>query len=94
MSIRFYRRIRIFPGVTLNIGKSGVSVTLRRGRFTWTIGRRGHTTSVRLPGKGLSYRKGISHQNAVEGFWSPTNTEPKEKEPDDRHSENPWSDFK
>ena len=55
MGFRFRRRLRILPGVTLNLGKHGassVSVGVR-GLHT-TLGRRNQTT-VGLPGSGLSY---------------------------------------
>ena len=43
MSFRFWRRIRIFPHVSLNIGKTGLSITIGRRGIYWTIGKRGHT---------------------------------------------------
>ncbi|MFJ5266181.1 DUF4236 domain-containing protein [Streptomyces sp. NPDC088387] len=51
MAITFRKRIRIFPGVHLNLGRKSVSVTIKVGPFarTWsTTGRR--TTSADLPG--------------------------------------------
>ena len=64
MPIRFWRRIRLAPGVTLNISKKGVSLTIGRRGMSWTIGRRGHTANVGLPGSGLSYREHIGHDKA------------------------------
>jgi uncharacterized protein DUF4236 len=61
MSLRFWRRIRIFPHVSLNISKTGFSITIGRRGINWTIGKKGNTASVGLPGTGLSYRKHISH---------------------------------
>lgn len=55
MGFRFYRRVRIFPGVTLNFSASGVSITFGCPGFHHTIGPRGDSTSVGLPGTGLSY---------------------------------------
>jgi hypothetical protein len=55
MSIRFRRRLSIFPGFRLNLSRSGVSVSLG-GRGAWyTIGRHGTRATVGLPGSGLSY---------------------------------------
>lgn len=57
MSFRFQKRIKILPGLRLNVSKTGIS---------WTVGRRGAgvtardgklTGNVGLPGTGLSYRK-------------------------------------
>ena len=61
MSIRFWRRFRLFKGVTLNISKTGVSISFGVRGAHWTIGRRGHTFSIGAPGTGLSYRKHVSH---------------------------------
>lgn len=57
MAITFRKRIRIFPGVHLNLGRRSVSVTVKVGPLarTWsTTGRR--TTSADLPGP-LGYRR-------------------------------------
>ena len=57
MSFRFQRRIKILPGLRLNVSKTGIS---------WTVGTRGASVTARdgkltgnvgLPGTGLSYRK-------------------------------------
>lgn len=56
MAFRFQKRIKLFPGVRLNVSKTG---------FSWTVGTRGAsvtakggklTGNVGLPGTGLSYR--------------------------------------
>lgn len=58
MGFRFQKRIKLLPGVRLNLSKSGVStsiggrgatVNLRKGRARATVG---------LPGTGLSYSVG------------------------------------
>ena len=55
MGFRFQRRIRLLPGVRLNLSKSGVSTSVG-GRGAWlTLGRRGPRATVGLPGTGLSY---------------------------------------
>jgi Protein of unknown function (DUF4236) len=55
MGFRFSRRIRILPGVRLNLSKSGVSTSIG-GRGAWlTFGKRGTRATVGLPGTGLSY---------------------------------------
>jgi hypothetical protein len=56
MPLTFRRRIKLFPGLYLNIGRRGVSLTGRAGPVSVTrstTGRR--TTSVNLPGP-LGYR--------------------------------------
>jgi len=56
MPLTFRKRIRIFPGVYLNVGKKSVSLSTRIGPVgkTWSTSGR-HTTSVDLPGA-LGYR--------------------------------------
>ena len=57
MSFRFQRRIKILPGLRLNVSKTG---------FSWTVCTRGASVTARdgkltgnvgIPGTGLSYRK-------------------------------------
>jgi hypothetical protein len=55
MGIRFQRRIRIAPGLRLNLSRSGVSASVGRRGAWLTFGRRGTRTTVGLPGTGLSY---------------------------------------
>ncbi len=55
MGFRFQRRVRLLPGVRINLSKSGVSTSIG-GRGAWlTFGRRGTRATVGLPGTGLSY---------------------------------------
>jgi len=53
--IRFWRRIKIFPGVYLNIGKNGISFSFGPRGIKYTKGTRGERVSVGLPGTGLYY---------------------------------------
>lgn len=55
MSFRFYRRIRILPGITLNFSKRGVSLScgIRGARITF--GKSGIRKTVGLPGTGMSH---------------------------------------
>jgi hypothetical protein len=57
MGFRFQRRIRIAPGVRLNLGKSGIGASLgRTGLRVGMDAKRKKYFSVGLPGTGLSYR--------------------------------------
>ena len=50
MGFRFRRSFRVFPGLRLNLSKSGVSTSID-GRGAWfTVGPRGTRTTVGLPG--------------------------------------------
>jgi hypothetical protein len=64
MAFRFQKRIKILPGLRLNVSKTGIS---------WTVGTRGAsvtsrdgnlTGNVGLPGTGVSYRKRIDLSDA------------------------------
>lgn len=56
MGLRFQKRIPIFPGVYLNLSKSGVSVSLGGHGATVNLGTQRQMVSVGIPGTGLSYR--------------------------------------
>ncbi|MCL5943190.1 MAG: DUF4236 domain-containing protein [Actinobacteria bacterium] len=55
MGFRFWRRIRIAPGVTLNLSKSGGSLSFGPRGAKFTVGRRGGRATVGVPGTGLFY---------------------------------------
>ncbi len=55
MGFRFLRSFRLLPGIRLNLSKSGISASLGIRDAHVTVGPRGTTTSVGLPGTGLSY---------------------------------------
>ena len=57
MSLRFWKRIKILPGVTLNISKSGVSISFGTRGLRYTIGKNRTQTTVGLPGTGIYYTK-------------------------------------
>ena len=53
--LRFGRRIKIGPGLHLNLSRSGVSLSMGPRGAKFTIGPRGHRVSLGIPGTGLSY---------------------------------------
>ena len=59
MGFRFQKRIKIAPGVRLNLSKSGASVSLGRNGATVNLSKRGTFATLGLPGTGLSYRTKI-----------------------------------
>jgi hypothetical protein len=63
MAFRFQRRLRIAPGVRLNLSKSGVGGSVGRTGLRLGIDtkRRKHF-SIGLPGTGLSYRAFIEQR--------------------------------
>ena len=55
MGFRFFRRIKISPGVTLNFSKSSVSTSFGVRGAKVTLGDRGLRKTVGIPGTGLFY---------------------------------------
>lgn len=61
MGLNYRKQITIFPGVKLNISKSGLSVSVGKKGAHVTAGTSGRkSVSVGLPGTGLSYTKSLS----------------------------------
>ncbi|HEX5241257.1 MAG TPA: DUF4236 domain-containing protein [Candidatus Limnocylindrales bacterium] len=57
MGWRLFRRIRIAPGVRVNLSRSGPSLSLGPRGFTKTFGPRGTRTTYGIPGTGIYYTK-------------------------------------
>ncbi|WP_162570471.1 DUF4236 domain-containing protein [Variovorax sp. SRS16] len=55
MGFRLNRRIKILPGVRLNLSKSGISTSIGGKGATVNIGRGKTRVTTSLPGNGLSY---------------------------------------
>jgi hypothetical protein len=57
MGLRFQKRIKIFPGVYINLSKSGVSASVGGKGATLNVGSTGRRiVTLGIPGTGLSYR--------------------------------------
>lgn len=58
MAIRFRKSIKILPGVRININKNSSSISFGGKGFRHTVSTTGrNTTTVGIPGTGLSYSK-------------------------------------
>ena len=55
MELRLRRTIKIFPGFSLNVSKSGVSASVGVRGAKVTVGKTGIRKTVGLPGSGISY---------------------------------------
>ena len=55
MSLRFWRRVRVAPGVTMNLSKRGGSLSFGPRGAKYTMGTSGQRGTVSLPGTGLFY---------------------------------------
>lgn len=59
MPIRFHRQFTLFPGVKVNVSKTGMSITIGGKGFHLNFSKRGVMQTTNLPGKGLSHRSYI-----------------------------------
>ena len=55
MALRFWRRVRVAPGVTMNLSKRGGSLSFGPRGAKYTMGTSGRRGTVSLPGTGLFY---------------------------------------
>ena len=60
MGFRFRKTIKLFPGVKINLSKSGISTTIGGRGASVNIGRSGTRATVGLPGTGISYSMKLS----------------------------------
>lgn len=66
MGFKFRKRIKIAPGISINIGKSGItSATIGKRGASLNVGKNGVRATAGIPGTGLSYTSGnlLSGQN-------------------------------
>jgi hypothetical protein len=61
MGLRFQKRIKILPGVYINLSKSGVSASVGGHGATVNVGSTGRRmVTLGIPGTGLSYRMPVT----------------------------------
>lgn len=68
MGFRFRKNIKLLPGVSINVSKSGISTSVKAGPISWNS--RTQKTSVNLPGafsyqSSSSKRKGLKKADLV-----------------------------
>ena len=68
MSVRIRQNFALFPGVRLNVGKTGVSASIGVPGATVNLGKHGVRTTFGAPGTGVS----VSNFHAWDGTNSPT----------------------
>jgi hypothetical protein len=66
-NFRFYRRVSIFPGLSVNVSKSGPSLTVGMRGAHVTVGGNGIRKTVGIPGTGIYY---TSHSGYHSGAHS------------------------
>src|SRR4051794_27910587 len=55
MGFRFRRSVKLFPGVRVNLSKSGASVSVGPRGAHYTVGPKGTRVTAGIPGTGLSW---------------------------------------
>ena len=56
MALRFQKRIKIMPGVRVNLSKKGISASVGKPGATVNLNKDGLQGTAGVPGTGLSYR--------------------------------------
>ncbi len=75
MGFRFYRRVRLFPGVSVNLSRSGPSLSVGVRGAHVTVGRRGVTRTVGIPGTGLFWTSRSGTQTGVHSAPPPADVQ-------------------
>jgi hypothetical protein len=65
MGLRFYRRVKILPGLSVNVSKSGPSLSVGVRGAHVTFSRRGVTRTVGIPGTGIYWTDRTGHHTGV-----------------------------
>jgi hypothetical protein len=72
MSLRFFRRVRLFPGLRMNLSRSGVSLSVGRRGMWYTVGPRGQQrATLGLPGTALFLTERYPNQAVTKGPGGP-----------------------
>jgi Protein of unknown function (DUF4236) len=83
MGFRFYKSFKLFPGVRVNLSKSGLSATVGIPGANINFGSRGTRTTLGIPGSGLSYVTQQKNSSASSNS-APSNLPVEHYEPDTR----------
>jgi hypothetical protein len=76
MGLRFFRRVRIAPGLTVNLSRCGASLSVGRRGARVTVGASGARATVGATGTGLFYTAASHGQRlaAHQGHFDPIGT--------------------
>ena len=79
MGLRFRKSIKLCKGVKLNLGSKSASISVGGKGFHQTFSTTGRTTSsVGIPGTGVSYQKSVNMKKGFLGLFG-NNKDEKEK---------------
>lgn len=81
MGFRFFKRIQLAPGISINLSRSGVSASLGPRGAKVTLGPRGIRKTVGLPGTGMYYTTHSSWEPKKETPPPPPDEKVSEEEP-------------
>ena len=81
MGFQFQKRIKLLPGVTLNLSKKGISTSVGVKGARVTVGHGQTRTTVGLPGTGLSHSQVKSNKTTS----PPIESKPEEAEDDSKN---------
>jgi hypothetical protein len=87
MGLRFYRRVHLAPGLSLNFSRSGPSLTMGVRGAHVTVGHRRVTRTVGLPGTGLFYTSRSGYHSGYHSAVSDRPLTPTEQTASARHVE-------
>ena len=87
MGLRFRKSIKLCKGVKLNLGSKSASISVGGKGFHQTFSTTGRTTSsVGIPGTGVSYQKSVNMKRGFLGLFG-NNKDEKEKKTSSKISE-------
>ncbi|HVN29902.1 MAG TPA: DUF4236 domain-containing protein [Candidatus Binataceae bacterium] len=87
MGLRFYKRVHLFPGVSVNVSGSGPSLTFGVRGAHVTVGRKGITRTVGLPGTGIYYTSRRGYHSGIHSAYGDQPRTPTDQMNADRRAE-------
>ncbi len=86
-SFRFYRRVNIFPGLSVNLSKSGPSLSVGVRGAHVSVGRNGVRKTVGIPGTGVYYTSYKGYHTGFHSAHQETPLSPQAQAAQDRKAE-------
>jgi hypothetical protein len=87
MGFRFYRRLKIAPGLSVNPSRSGPSLSVGLRGAHVTVGRKGVTKTVGVPGTGMFFTSRTGFHSGYHSAASYSPQTPEQQATSDRHVE-------
>ncbi len=87
MGFRFYKRVHICPGLSVNLSRSGPSLTMGVRGAHLTLGAGGMTKTVGLPGTGIYYTSRSGYHSGFHSAHADAPRTPEDQAKADRGAE-------